>query len=158
MFALIRTIAGTPRADARDSPTKDQCVCTFVAALVFCTFLASCSQPKAGPRTEDLQPLLGKTVQEVASALDVPESSLRPGDEPPGEFRIVSGYLPDEPFGRRLVIYVSRADAVFSPERKISPEVLFDKKAVGIAVSFPVAERRPDVVVGDVIGYYHAEP
>jgi hypothetical protein len=78
---------------------------TFVAALVFCMFLASCSQPKAGPRTEDLQPLLGKTVREVAIALHVPEASLRPGDEPPGEFCFVSGYLPDEPLGRRLVIY-----------------------------------------------------
>lgn len=129
---------------------------TFVAVL--CSFLTSCSQPQAGPRAEDLQPLLGKTVREVASALHVPELALRPGDEPPGKFRFVSGYISDEPLGRRLTIYFGRDATVFSPERKVSVADLLNKTAAGIVVSFPVADKRPDVVVGDVIGYDHMQP
>jgi hypothetical protein len=131
---------------------------TLVAVLVLSGFLTSCSQPQAGPRADDLQPLLGKTVREVASALHVSESALRPGDEPPGKFRFVSGYLPDEPFGRRLTIYFSRDATVFSPDRQVSVADLLDKRAAGIAVSFPVADKRPDVVVGDVVAYYHMQP
>jgi hypothetical protein len=105
-----------------------------------------------------LQPLLGKTVREVSVALHVPESALRAGDEPPGRFRFVSCYLPDKPPGTLLTIYVSRDAAVMSPERKVSAADLLDKTASGIAVSFPVADKRPDVVVGDVIAYYHMQP
>ncbi len=105
-----------------------------------------------------MQPLLGKTVREVAVALHVPESAFRAGDEPPGRFRFVSGYFPTEPLGRTLTIYVSRETSVMSPDRKVSAVELLDKIAAGIAVSFPVAEKRPDVVVGDVIAYYHMQP
>src|ERR1041384_4455383 len=42
---------------------------TFVAVLALSSFLTSCSQPKSGPSADDLQPLLGKTVREVATAL-----------------------------------------------------------------------------------------
>jgi hypothetical protein len=130
---------------------------TFVAALALCSFLTSCGQPTSGPSTAQLQPLLGKTVREVADALRVPESALRAGDEPPGRFRFVSGYFPDEPLGRRLTIYVSRDAAVMSPERKVSGADLLDKTAAGIAISFPATDKRPDVVVGDVIPYYHMQ-
>jgi hypothetical protein len=110
---------------------------TFFAALALSGFLTSCSQPMAGPRAEELQPLLGKTVREVATSLSVPESALRAGDEPPGRFRFVSAYLPNEPLGRRLVIYVSRDASVMSPERKVLAADLLDKTTAGIAVSQP---------------------
>ena len=74
--------------------------------------LSSCSRPAPGPRAEELQPLLGKTVREVAASFHIPETSLRAGDEPPGRFRLVSGYFPDEPIGKQLTIYVSREAAV----------------------------------------------
>ena len=131
---------------------------TFVVILALASFLTSCSQPKSGPSAADLQPLLGKTVREVAVTLHVPESALRAGDEPPGRFRFVSGYFPTEPLGRRLTVYVSREASVMSPDRKVSAVELLDKTATGIAVSFPVADKRPDVVVGDVIAYYHTQP
>jgi hypothetical protein len=94
-------------------------------------------------------------VREVAAVLHIPESALRVGDEPPGRFRFVTGYLPSTPPGRRLTIYISRETAVISPERTVTAKDLFDKTAAGIAVSFPVADKRPDIVVGDVIAYYH---
>jgi len=131
---------------------------TFVAVLALSSLRTSCSQPKSGPGADDLRPLLGKTVREVATALHVPESALRAGDEPPGRFRFVSGFIPDEPLGRRLTIYFSRDATVFSPERKVGATDLLDKTAAGIAVSFPIADKRPDVVVGDVIAYYHRQP
>ncbi|MBN9690592.1 MAG: hypothetical protein J0M24_10160 [Verrucomicrobia bacterium] len=131
---------------------------TILAVLAFSCFLTSCSQPKSGPSAEDLQPLLGKTVREVAVALHVPESALRAGDEPPGRFRLVSGHIPTEPLGRTLTVYVSREASVMSPDRKVSAAELLDKTAAGIAVSFPVADKRPDIVVGDVIAYYHMKP
>ena len=130
----------------------------FVAILALSSFLTSCSQPKSGPSATDLQPLLGKTVREVVIALHVPESALVAGDEPPGRFRFVSGHFPTEPLGRKLTVYVSREASVMSPDRKVSVGELLDKTAVGIAVSFPVADKRPDVVVGEVIGYYHMQP
>jgi hypothetical protein len=129
----------------------------FQAVLVI-TLNVLPARPQAGPRAEELQPLLGKTVREVASALHVPESALRPGDEPPGKFRFVSGSIPGEPLGRRLTIYLSRDATVFSPELKVSVADLLDKTAAGIAVSFPASDKRPDVVVGDVITYYHMQP
>jgi hypothetical protein len=131
---------------------------TLFAALVLSGFLTSCSQSMAGPRAEELRSLLGKTVREVATSLHVPESSLRAGDEPPGRFGFVSAYIPSEPLGRRLVIYVSRDPSVISPERKVSAADLLEKSAAGIAVSFPVGDERPDVVVGDVIAHYHMQP
>lgn len=131
---------------------------TILAVLAFSCLLTSCSQPKSGPSAEDLQPLLGKTVREVAVALHVPESALRAGDEPPGRFRLVSGHFPTEPLGRTLTVYVSREASVMSPDRKVSAAELLDKTAAGIAVSFPVADKRPDIVVGDVIAYYHMKP
>ena len=131
---------------------------TLVAVLALSSFLTSCSQTKTGPSAADLQPLLGKTVREVATALHVPESALRAGDEPPGRFSFVYGNFTTEPLGRRLTIYVSREGAVMSPERKVSAADLLDKTASGIAVSFPVADKRADVVVGEVIAYYHMQP
>jgi len=128
---------------------------TIIAIFALC-LAASCSRPSPGPRAEDLRPLLGKTVREVALAHHVPESSLHAGDEPPVRFRMVSGYLPGEPLRRRLTIYVSREAAVISHDRKVAAADLFDKVASGIAVGFP--DRRPDVVVGDVIFYYHMQP
>lgn len=128
---------------------------TIVAIFALC-LVSSCSRPAPGPRAEDLQPLLGKTVREVVVSLRMPESSLQAGDEPPGRFRMVSGYLPDEPLGRRLTIYVSREAGVISQDRKVVAADLFDKIASGIAVSFP--DGRPDVVVGDVVAYYHLQP
>lgn len=130
---------------------------TIIAIVALC-LVSSCSRPVPGPRAEDLQPLLGKTVREVVAALHVPESSLHATDEPPGRFRMVSGYLPSEPLGRRLTLYVSREAAVISHDRKVAAADLFDKVASGIAVSFPIADKRPDVVVGDVIAYYHMQP
>ena len=105
-----------------------------------------------------MQPLLGKTVREVVTALDVPVTALRAGDEPPGRFRFVSGHFPTEPLGRTLTVYVSREASVMSPDRKVSAVELLDKTAAGIAVSFPAAEKRPDIVVGDAIVYYHMQP
>lgn len=130
----------------------------LVAILVLSSFLTSCSQPKSAPSEDDLQPLLGKTVREVATALRVPESALRAGDEPPGRFRFVSGYFPTEPHGRKLTVYVSREASVMSPDRKVTAVELLDKTATGIAISFPVEDKRSDVVVGNVIPYYHMQP
>src|SRR5438045_2546820 len=126
----------------------------LIAVFALCSFLTSCSQPESGPSAEELRPLLGKTVREVASALHIPDSALHARDEPPGTFRFVSGYFPDKPLGRELTIYVSRDAAVMSHERKVLATNLLDKTASGIAVSFPIADERPDVVVGDVIAYY----
>jgi hypothetical protein len=123
--------------------------------FVFVLLSASCSRPAASPRAEELQPLLGKTVGEVVATLHVPESTLRAEDEPPGRFWMVSGYLPGEPLGRRLVVSVSREEAIFSPDRKVSAADLFSKRTAGIAVSFP--DRPEEVVVGK-IPHHHLQP
>jgi hypothetical protein len=130
----------------------------WLSFLVLALILVACKPQPAGPRAEELQPLLGKTVREVAIALQVPASALRAGDEPPGVFRFVSGYFTTEPIGRMLTVYVSREAAVISPNREATAADLLDKPAVGIAVTFPVADKRPDVVVGNAIGFFHQQP
>ena len=129
-----------------------------VAGFVLSGFLISisCRRPELGPHKEELQTLVGKTVREVAAALHVPESSLRASDEPPGIFRLVEGFWQESPFDRRLTIYVGREAAVIRIDGgKVLPSDLFDKTVVGIAVWFPMEDKRPDLVVGDVIWRYH---
>jgi hypothetical protein len=126
---------------------------TLVLTIALCFLTASCSKQHTRPSAKDLQPLLGKTVREVFAALNVPESALRAGAEPPSRFRFVSGYLPGEPLGHRLTVYVSREAALISADGKVSAAELFDKRATGIALSFPVAEKRADVAVGEIISY-----
>lgn len=60
--------------------------------VAFVLLSSSCSRPALGPRTDERRPLPDKTVGEVVAALHVPESTLRAEDEPPGRFRMVSGY------------------------------------------------------------------
>ena len=126
--------------------------------IMVCCLTASCNRPDSRPDTDQLQSLLGRPVREVASVLGVPEASLRAGDEPPGKLRFVSGYLPGAAAGRRLTIYLNPKGAVISSGHTIPISELLDRTAVGIAVSFPVADKRPDICVGEVIGYYHAQP
>jgi hypothetical protein len=126
--------------------------------ILVCLLTVSCNRSHPGPDTDQLQSLLGKPAREVASVLGVSEASLRAGDEPPGKFRFVSGYLPGVAAGRRLTIYLNANDAVLPSERTIPISMLLDRTAVGIAVSFPVADKRPDICVGEVIGYYHSQP
>jgi len=126
---------------------------TILLPLTLCCLLVSCGKKAVGPDAKDLQPLLGKTVRQVAAALNMPESALKAGAEPPTRFRFVYGYLPGEPLGRRVTIYVSRESAVISADGKVAAKDLFDKTATGIAVSFPVADKRADIVVVDAISH-----
>jgi hypothetical protein len=111
-----------------------------------------------GPAKEDLAPLLGKTVSEVAAVFRISGSALRASDEPPGDYWIVSGYLPDEPLGRRISMYLGRNTKVFARDHKFALTNMLDKPVVGIAVSFPIAEKKPDIFVGDVPRFYHVPP
>jgi hypothetical protein len=70
---------------------------------------------------------------------------------------MVHGYLPGEPSGRELTIYVSRKSAIESFSRRVAAAEMFDKTTTGIAVRF-FPDRREDVVVGDAIPYYHSRP
>ncbi len=133
---------------------------SIVATIIILSWLTSCTPPdKSHGFTEaDLNLLLGKSVREVVTKLEVPESALRVGDEPPGRFRFITFFLPGEPLGRRLTIYVSREAALISNQSTVKPADLFDKVVTGVAISFPIADKKPDVAVGDVITHFHTQP
>jgi len=123
------------------------------ALLLFPLMLiaAGCASPE--PRKEVLQPLVGKTVGEVAAALNTPEKQFSADDDDlKGCYRGVSCFMIGPPYGRILKIYVSRDDAVVTSERRVEANEFFSKRATGIEVWFWGTRR--DICVGEATPHF----
>jgi len=126
-----------------------------VILLALLVIVTGCASPELrqqrSQQLEQLRPLVGKTVREVADALHTPESLFIADDQPPGYYRAVTSNLVGPPESRILSIYVSREDAITSGGRRVEVSELFDKKAVGIEVWLARNHRAAwDACVGDV--------